>query len=188
LVLQFHDVDDCGDGLRLHPQCRHLVLCLIDRRLGDGNTGAGHADQKRDVCRPDGGQRHDPSRLADSQQPNLPPVDILARLQVLDTRNDVAREILERRRLPVARRTAHPAFVIREHRHPVAYQSPGKGKDLPAIGRPRAVNEHDSRVPLACGGRRDQSSCQPEVAIQEVNVFVLLNLDTPGRAAVSAFA
>ena len=67
LVLQLHEADDLVDVLSRHAGHRHFVLRLIDGRLGGWYACAGDADQKGHVLRADGGERHDPSRLADAQ-------------------------------------------------------------------------------------------------------------------------
>ena len=88
---------------------------------------AGDADQKGNVFRADGGERHDPSGLADAEQANLRAVDIAACLQVLEGGHDVAGQIVERSRVPVPGRSTDTPFVVPEDRHAAAYQEPRPG-------------------------------------------------------------
>ena len=143
LVLQLHEADDLLDDLWRHAARRHLVSRLIDGRLGRWYARAGDADQEGRVFRADGGERHDPSRLADPQQSNLRAVDIAACLQVLEGGHHVAGQIVERGRVPVAGRSADTPLVVPEHRDAAADQEPRKRKHVLAILRAGAVHEND---------------------------------------------
>jgi hypothetical protein len=104
------------------PASCHFVLRLIDRCLGGYYARTGDADQKRNVLRTDGGERHDPSRLAHAKQSNLRAVDIGACLQVLEGSHHVAGQVVERGRIPVPRRSAHTPFVVPEDRDTAAFR------------------------------------------------------------------
>ena len=186
-VLQLQDGDNRFDVLSRHPGHRHFVPRLIDGRLGRRDACAGDADQKGNVFRPNGRERHDPSRLAHAQQSDLRAVDIAASLQVLGGSHDIARQIVERCRVPVARRSAHTPLVVPEDRHAAPDQEPRPGKDVfPVLGA-RAVHENNRGV-FPTRGRTDERTGQLNVAAREADVFAFLDLDTPRGSRTGTLA
>src|SRR5262245_48650920 len=78
-------------------------------------------------------KRHDPAGLAPSQHADLAALDVAARLQEFEGRYDVSGEVVERRLVPVARRSAHASLVIAEYRHPAADEKSGERQQVLAI-------------------------------------------------------
>jgi hypothetical protein len=95
VILQLHERGDFRDRLRFHAESRQLVLCLIECGLRHRYACTGDADQKGEIFRAGGGERHDPSRLAPSEQANLSGVDLAASLEELEGRHDIAGQIVE---------------------------------------------------------------------------------------------
>jgi hypothetical protein len=118
-----------GDRMSAVPELTNLV----PRAASAPCTG--DADQKCSVFRPDGGERHDPTRLAYTHQTNLCEIDIASGLQVFERGHHVAGEIVKRRRVPVSRRSAHTSVAVPQERHAASYQEPREGNHgFPILG------------------------------------------------------
>src|SRR5260370_22420428 len=177
-VLQLQKGDDHFDVLPRHPSHRHFVPRLLDCRLCWWYACAGDADQKGNVLRPDGRERHDPSGLANAQQSNLSTINIAACLQVLDGGHDVAGQIVERSRVPVSRRSTYTPFVIPEHHHAAAYQEPRPRKHIFPILGAGAVHEDNCGM-CSSPMRPHNHSRELNVATREANVFTYFDLAPP---------
>src|SRR5947209_6326777 len=184
LILQSQEIDNRGDGIGGHARCRHLALRVVDRGFGGRDSRAGDADQKCNVFCADGGQRHDPSRLAYTDKSDLRVIDIAACPQVLESRHDVAGQVSERGRFPVPRRSADSALIVAKHGDAVADEEARKGKHMLAILRPRAMHDNNGGI-LAAGPWADQSTRKFKLAARKAHLVPRLDLN-PTRGAGSA--
>ena len=127
-VLQPDEGNDVRDRRRRHPCHRQLISRLIDGRFGRCHASAGDADQKSDILRAQGSERHGPTRLADPQQPKRSSRQYRAASS--KTRQRRPRRPpgpREGGRIPVAGRFADAPFVETEQRDAVTNQDRAQG-------------------------------------------------------------